>query len=236
MSPRVGLAQQPQFYFALALAVSVIAFWPQLFSQLATIDAAHLLHGLTATAWMAIPVIQAWLATNRHFAAHRYLGRVWLLVAPVVLISGLHMIQLMILEYIHTHEAYLLKFAFLDFAGIVFFVAFLVLAVKSIRKGQVGTHARYMACTMLIALEPAIERVFRFYVPGFDGFEEVLYPALITMEVTVVGLLIADWRRGKPISPAYVAALALFVTVHTFATPVADSSAFQHFATWFALL
>ena len=236
MNPKGAVLQQPQLYFAVALAVSVVAFWPRLFSQLTTIDTAHLVHGLTATAWMAIPVVQAWLATHGRLKVHRYLGRIWLLIAPVVVISGLHMVQLMILAYNQSREAYLLKFAFLDLLGMVLFVTFLALAVRSARKRQVAAHARYMACTMLIALEPSIERVFRFYVPGFDGFEKVLVPALITMEVIALALLFADWRRAKPVSPAYVAVLAFYVTGHAFATPVAGSPAFQKFSVWFATL
>ena len=234
LSPRGNKLQQPQLFFALALAVSIVAFWPQLYSQLTTIDVAHLFHGLTATAWMAVPVIQSSLAARNQFRAHRYLGRIWLLLAPVVVISGLFMVQLMIRKYDAKPDAILMKFAFLDLAGMALFVTFLVLAIRSIRRRRVDAHVRFMACTILIGMEPAIERVFVFYVPGMLSFNDELYPALITMEVILLALLIADWRRSRPISRAYVSALALFAGVHVFATPVADSIAFQQFAMWFA--
>jgi len=234
MSPRGNKLQQPQILFALALAVSIVAFWPQLYSQLTTIDAAHLFHGLTATAWMAIPVMQSWLAARNRFRAHRFLGRLWVLFAPVVVISGLHMVQLMIRKYEKAPEPLLMKFAFLDLVGIALFVTFLVLAITSVRKRRVAAHLRFLACTILIGMEPAIERVFVFYVPGMLGFKDELYPALITMEVILIALLVADWRRSQPISPAYVTALVFFAGVHLFATPVADSIAFQRFAIWFA--
>jgi len=234
MSSMGNKLQQPQVLFALALAVSVVAFWPQLYSQLTTIDAAHLFHGLTATAWMAIPVIQSWLAARNRFRAHRFLGRIWVLFAPVVVVSGLHMVQLMVREYERAPEPLLMKFAFLDLVGIALFVAFLVLAITSVRKRRVAAHVRFLACTILIGMEPAIERVFVFYVPGKLGFKDELYPALITMELILLALLIADWRRSQPISRAYVTALAFFVGVHLLATPVADSIAFQSFAIWFA--
>jgi hypothetical protein len=54
------------------------------------------------------------------------------------------------------------------------------------------------------------------------------------MELIVVALLIADWRRSKPISMPYAATLGFFATVHVLATPVANSPAFQKFAVWFA--
>ena len=39
-----------------------------------------------------------------------------------------------------------------------------------------------MAGTVLFALEPALERVFVFYVPGVSGFASALYFALISMQ------------------------------------------------------
>jgi uncharacterized membrane protein YozB (DUF420 family) len=164
MSPNAGLLQRPQFHFLLAFALSLAGFWPSFFSQIATTDTAHLLHGLSATAWMAIPIIQAWLASHRRLRAHRNLGRIWLLLAPVVVASGLYMVQLMIGSYEQSGEVTLLKFAFLDIVAMTLFVTFLVLSVRSIRRRQVDAHARYMACTTLFALEPALERVFVSYV------------------------------------------------------------------------
>lgn len=134
MARFAALLQQPQVLFALALVVSIVAFWPQLYSQLTTIDAAHLFHGLTATAWMAIPVVQSWLAAGKRFRAHRLLGRIWLLFAPVVVVSGLHMVQLMIREYEMAPEQLLMKFAFLDLVGMALFVTFLVLAITNVRE------------------------------------------------------------------------------------------------------
>jgi uncharacterized membrane protein len=226
--------QQPQFFFALALTVSIVAFWPQLYSQLTTIDAPHLIHGLTATAWMAVPVIQSWLAARGQIRAHRTLGRIWLLFAPIVVFGGLHMIQLMIRGYEENPDPLLMKFAFLDLAGSALFVVLLALAVRSIRRRDVEAHVRFMTCTILVGMEPAIERVFVFYLPRIPGFNDEFYPSLIVMEAIVLTLLIVDWRRARPLSGAYVTTLAFFTSVHLLATPLADSVTFQRVAIWFA--
>lgn len=232
MSSKSTLLEQPFFYFALAFAVSVGAFWPSFFSKIPSTDVAHLLHGFSATAWMAIPIVQAWLAAHGKYRQHRNLGHVWLLLAPVVVVSGLHMVQLMIIRYEETKALRLLKFAFLDITAMSLFVVFLGLALWSIRHRNVSNHARYMACTALFALEPALERVFVFYVPGVGGFEEALYLALISMEGIVACLIIADWKRYRQIFLPYVITLSFFFSMHALVTPVAQSSWFQAFAVW----
>ena len=234
MNSRRPLLQEPYPYFALAFAVSVGGFWPSFFSKIPTTDVAHLLHGFSATAWMAIPVVQAWLAAHGRYRQHRYLGRIWLILAPVVVVSGLHMVQLMILKYEESQALRLLKFAFLDMTAMILFVAFLGLGLRSIRRKQVGDHLRYMGCTALFALEPALERVFVFFVPGVSGFDQALYLALISMEIVVGCLLVVDWKRHRRIFKPYAVALSFFCAMHVLATPVAQSRWFQQFAVWFA--
>ncbi len=183
---------------------------------------------------MTVPILQSWLISRQRFKLHRRLG--WgtlLILAPVLVVSGLHMVQLMVLGYEETHAIRLLKFAFLDICALALFVAFLTLAVLGIRRNDSDVHARYMAGTVLFALEPALERVFVLYVPGVSGFASALYFALITMEAILVVLLFFEWRRRKIRLP-FVMALGFFVAMHVLLTPVATSAAFADFAKWFA--
>jgi AraC-like DNA-binding protein len=196
--PESHLLRQPHFYFVIALFIAVGGFWPSFFSKLTTTDRAHLIHGFSATLWMIVPIVQSWLISRRKFKLHRQLGWVTLSVlAPILVVSGLHMVQLMVLRYEQTHAIRLLKFTFLDLCAMTLFVTFLVLAIFRIRHGDRDGHARYMAGTVLFALEPALERVFVFYIPGVSGFAPALYFALITMEVILAVLLFFEWQRHR---------------------------------------
>ena len=233
-SAKPGLFAQPHFYFAIAFLVAIGGFWPSFFSKLRSTDAAHLIHGVTATLWMTIPILQSWLISRQKFTLHRRLGWVTLLLlAPLLVVSGLHMVQLMIFRYQQTQALRLLKFTFLDLCAISLFVLFLVMAIIRIRKNDTDGHARYMAGTVLFALEPALERVFVFYVPGVSGFASALYFALITMEVILAALLFFEWKRGRIRLP-FALALGFFVAMHITLTPIANSVAFANFAKWFA--
>jgi hypothetical protein len=233
---RPRLTGLPHFYFAIAFVATTVAFWPSFFSRLRTTDAAHLLHGLTATLWMVMPVVQSWLISRRKFKLHRRLGWMTLLViAPTLVVSGLHAVQLMIERYDSIHAIRLLKFTFLDISAMALFVIFLGLAIRSIQRKNIDDHARYMAGTVLFALEPALERVFVFFVPGVSGFAEAVYYALIAMEVILGALLLSEWRNGK-IRPPFVVALAFFILIHVSMTPIASSPYFLAFAHWFAAI
>src|SRR6202041_2006876 len=107
------------------------------------------------------------------------------------------------------------------------------LAVWRIRSNDVDGHTRYMAGSVLFALEPALERIFVFYIPGVSGFAAALYFALIAMEVILGTLLFFEWRRGRIRLP-FAMALGFFVAMHILMAPVATSAAFSEFANWFA--
>jgi hypothetical protein len=143
------------------------------------------------------------------------------------------MVQLMIVRYQQTNAIRLLKFAFLDISAMTLFVVFLCLAVWRIRSNDVDGHTRYMAGTVLFALEPALERIFVFYIPGVSGFAAALYFALIAIEVILGTLLFFEWRRGRIRLP-FAMALGFFVAMHILMAPVAMSPAFSKFANWFA--
>ena len=181
-----------------------------------------------------MPILQSWLITRNRVTFHRRIGWLSLLIlAPLLVVSGLHMVQLMIVRYQQTHAIRLLKFTFLDISAMILFVLFLCLAVWRIRRNDIDGHTRYMAGTVLFALEPALERVFVFYIPGVSGFASALYFALITMEVILAVLLFFEWRRSRFRLP-FAMALGFFVAMHVLMTPVATSAGFAKFADWFA--
>lgn len=231
-----ALLRQYHFYFALAFVATVISFWPSFFSKLPSTDAAHIVHGLTATLWMTMPILQSWLITRQKFDLHRKIGwGILLLLAPALVISGLHMVRLMIIRYHQIHQIRLLKFAFMDMAVLTLFILFLFIAIWRIRRNDMDGHARYMAATALLALEPALERVFVYHISGGSaaGFANALTFALICMEVILAVLIFVEWRR-KRIRLPFPLVLAFFVAMHFVLTPIANSAWFARFADWFA--
>src|SRR5688572_24512048 len=64
----------PAIFFSLALGLTVAGFWPSFFAVLPTAKLPHLVHGWSATLWMLLPLLQAWLIHTRRRKAHRWIG------------------------------------------------------------------------------------------------------------------------------------------------------------------
>jgi uncharacterized membrane protein len=222
-------------WFAIALALVGFGFWPSFFSALAVQQHAILIHGISATLWMALPIVQA-LLYRRHRTFHRRLGYASLALAAVVVISGLYVIQTMILTNSNPISLVSIKFVLLDLTGIALFVVFLYLAIRSARRHDVALHLRLMACTAIIPLEAANERTAILIMPGLaPDFGTALYASLLSMEAICVALVLAEWRLDRIRWP-FSFMLGYYLVMHAIATPVAMSQQFQAFCLWYAKL
>jgi hypothetical protein len=230
---RVPFFRHAHLYFTLAFVVTMAGFWPSFFNRLGKTDASHMIHGISATLWMIVPIVQAWLVNHREFEWHRRVGRLVFLHAPILVVSGLRMVQIMLLKDQGISRTLRIKFTFLDLSALFLFIVVLSLALKSIYRRDVKAHAQYMSCTVLIVLEPAVERFLLHWVPGIGSFDVALNVTLLIMAVIVAALISIEWRSDR-IHAAYLMTFAFFMAVFFLLEPVSSSATFQSFAHWFA--
>lgn len=227
---------QPWLWFALAFAVVAFGFWPSFLSVLPSHPTPILVHGISATVWMALPILQAWLIAKRSRKLHRSIGYASIALALVVAVSGLIVIQIMILRTVDDFQLRLIKFAYVDLTGIALFVIFLGLAIRSARRRDIGMHMRLMACTAIIPIEAANERAAMLLAPSLvPDFATALYASLISMELIVTALILAEWRFDR-VRWAFPFMLIYYLIMHLTATPVAQNPGFQAFCLWYARL
>jgi uncharacterized membrane protein len=185
---------------------------------------------------MALPILQAWLIARRSRKLHRSIGYASIALALVVAVSGLIVIQIMILRTVDNFQLRLIKFAYIDLTGIALFVIFLGLAIWYARRREIGMHMRLMACTAIIPIEAANERATMLIAPSLvPDFATALYASLISMEVIVAALIVAEWRLDRVRWP-FPLMLAYYLIMHVTATPVAQNPGFQAFCLWYARL
>jgi hypothetical protein len=199
-------------YFLLALLVIVIGFFPSYFSRLSATDTAHHLHGITATLWMLMLIVQPWFFNRGYMKWHRTLGKFTFVLVPILFVSGLHMIYLMLTNASNYPPLIPYQLAFIDFTVLPIFMLFYSLAI--FHRKNIQFHARYMVCTIFGPLIPALTRML-FIVPAIDNFTKSLNISYLIMELVIVILLWDDKRSGK-IRPPYVLALIVFLTDHLF--------------------
>ena len=202
--PRAG------FYFLLLMLVAFAAFYPSYFSRLAQTDAVRHFHGIVASSWLALLTNQALLMRYRRVALHRRLGKLAYVLAPLFVVSGLLITQQMARGANPFQAAFGSRLAFVDLLATAGFATCVVLAIRDRR--QVQRHARWMACTALLLLPPALGRLAPL-LPFVQSFDAAFHTAFVATELLLVVLLLDDRRMGQRLPP-YRWMLALTLVQH----------------------
>jgi hypothetical protein len=205
-------------YFILATLVTIFAFFPSYFNRLTSTDSAHHFHGITATLWLVLLIMQPFLYKTGNLKWHRMVGKISFVLVPLIIISALKMVQIMLINKA-SYPPYLPdRLAFIDFVTLIQFLLFYVLAIY--KRKEIQLHARYMVCTVLGPLIPALTRLL-FQIPGIDNFNKSLNISYIIIEIVLILLLLDDKRAGKIRLP-YVIAIILFFIQHLLMNSVAE--------------
>ncbi len=208
---RRGIYRNASVYFSLALLVAIIGFFPSYFAKLRDTDGVHHFHGIMASVWMVGLITQSWLMRQGRIAAHRRLGKLSLLTAPLFVVSGIWVVHVMLTNSDEASRAFGARLAFIDVITMCYFSVAYSLAIYHRRETRL--HARYMASTAILVLPPALVRLLGTYFPGLDSFEAALHASYFVCEVIVAILLLDDYRRGSPIGP-YVWLLSILTFQH----------------------
>jgi hypothetical protein len=219
-------------YFAAAFVLAAAGFWPSFFANLPNTDWPHLLHGTSATLWMLLPIGQAWLIKSRKRRLHRIFGYAMLPLAGAVVLTAINIIHIMLRKNTTGFDPMRAEFAFLDLTGLVLFLTFLALGIRAARHRDIGLHLRLMACTALIPLEAAIERLFANLAPKFvPDSETALAAALWTMIGILVVLTAAETLQRRMRWP-FPTLLAYYLLMHAAVGSLAAMTWFRQLATW----
>jgi len=222
-------------WFALLFLIVFYGFWPSFFSALAEAEAPYVVHGFSASGWMILAVVQAQLLRRpRHRRLHHVLGYGAIALALVVVASGLEMLRIMVAR----PEAPLLDFVFfyIDLTALALFVLFLALAVAAARRRDIALHLRLIACTAILPLEAALERVAGNSFPALvPNYTIALQVSLVTLELLLASLILLELRYGRLRWP-FPVLLGYYLVSHASMYPVASSEWFHAFAAAYVAL
>lgn len=209
-------SQQWWVWFTAIFVLTFLSFWPSFFSAIVKVETHIIIHGISAIAWMLLTIIQASLIKGRKRKHHRKVGYISLSLAVILVLSGLQVLQTMILREGGTVEGASLlamKFFYLDLTGLVLFCVFLWLAIKAARRRDIPLHLRLITCTAFIPLEAVLERTYLYGMPALvPNFDVALIASEVTLIVLTAGLVAAEWWYGRLRWP-FVALLAYYVVM-----------------------
>lgn len=185
--------------FLLAFAVTLFGFWPSFTGGAGPLDPLRILHGVLATGWMVMLVVQSWLIGRGHRLWHRWIGRTSLIIAPALVISAFMLVTDMLGPNSHFDVPLRLTLAWIDVWSLALFSLLFILAIACRR--TMFLHARFMASTAFVALPPALGRAYGMNIPSLGGLAGALPPSFWTVQAVLVGLVLWDGFRGRWASP-----------------------------------
>lgn len=219
------------YYFIVLLFLAVIGFWDSYFSKLFSgIDRYTHLHAITMLLWIAILITQPFLIKYKKQSLHRYIGKFSYGLVPVLIISLILLAhnQITIHDYgISYARLYVL---FLQLSLLTIFIIAYALAI--IYRKSPAHHARYMICTSLTLIDPAIARI-PLNIPPLPFSYQVLTFTVIDLILIALIVIERNQKLGREVFPKMLVVFVFFQGLNLTWT---KSAIWDDFSLWFAKL
>lgn len=207
-SPPRGIQTYRNLHLAMAigLLITLLGFAPSYFLNLRESTWYQHLHGISATLWMTLLVIQPYLATRGQLMRHRRFGIVALVMAGMVAASALAVVPFNIQNAVDgTHSpaapaTFLYGISFFDVVSVLGFLVAVLMATLSIRK--LDDHVIWMGSTLFWVLSPGLSRLVAFSLLFTVGLGELTLLDIVFWTsfpiLAILGFLMIRLRRAHP--------------------------------------
>jgi hypothetical protein len=196
---------RPRFFGIVAIAMS--AFMALGFARtyylrgafdLPPLSALLHLHGVVFTAWLAVFILQTRLVAWQRIDLHRKLGMASVGLAVLVVVLGVATaVDAAARVPLRPSGRTGAQFVIIPLTTIALFAVFVALGV-ALRK-KAAAHKRLMVLAMIAILGPATARL-----AGLLGLREYVTSLQLAVSMLFVAwCLIADWRAGRGVHPAF---------------------------------
>ncbi len=148
----------------------------------------HHIHGALMASWIILLVVQPILIHKKHYATHRFLGKLSYFTAPMMIVSMFLILRFTYHKYISSSS---IEVQIANQASIIMqLFSFTVLyALAIIYRKNTFYHQRFMIGTALLMLTPTLGRVF------YEYFEaEIMYEMYISIGIAAL-LCLYDFRK-----------------------------------------
>lgn len=187
-------------WLSIILVIVLAGFWPSYLAKPMQVPFRLHVHGITATLWFILLIIQPYLYSKKNVQLHRKLGKFSLILAGGVITSAVLMIPHL---YNGPFPAEVMrKIILFDVTNTTGFAISVCMAVVNSKNVQV--HARWMITTAFWPLPPALARLL-YHVFEANGID--LYfndPAMVIISLILLLLVIRDYVKEKKIYVSYV--------------------------------
>jgi hypothetical protein len=211
------------------------AFWPMYLSKpFPTLDRYTHVHAAFGLAWMALLVAQPLAIRRGRMGLHRGLGRLAYVVAPAFVVSGVLLAHYRFAAMDEQTLASEAHFLYLPLHTAVLFA--LASGLGFYYRHRTALHARFMASTGLLLIDPVIARLLVFNLPRLPGppstYELVTFGLA---DLAFVALALCFRPKVQEFRPLWYFFGAM-VVVHALWFTFAQTATWLAFARWFSAL
>jgi putative effector of murein hydrolase LrgA (UPF0299 family) len=207
------------FWLLIPFTLTIAGFYMTYWSKFSQAPWRQHMHGLTATAWYLLVIVQPWLINNKPASYHKKLGIIGVFLAGGVVLSAAQVIPYQVVnEWLPDILKY--GFSFADICALTGFSLCVILGVINAR--DINVHARWLVATVFWILLPATARLVYFpMLHAYEGDAPLTYLQsaylcwFITTLIPLVFMMYLDYRKEKKIYAPYVFTL-LGVSFYTF--------------------
>ena len=193
-------AKTAVFWFIGLLAVLVLGFWKSYFAVFFDgMHGAHHAHGLAMLAWVLLLIHQAWRVRTKNLAAHRSVGKLSILLAPIIAVSGVWVTFHNVARFEEPIPPFGYSIFLLGLYSVFLYVVLYTLAM--VHRKNVQFHARFMVGTALVFLVPGLSRAMGNYIAPTGLPALTFYQCLWVPFVVALVLLALDWKNGRTRKP-----------------------------------
>lgn len=168
----------------------------------------HHIHGALMASWVILLVVQPILIHKRKFAAHRFIGKLSYMVAPLLILSILFAAKS---NYTSSIAEYSFEEIFswqaITWMALFNFILFYSLAI--LYKNDTAKHMRFMIGTAVIMIGPSLSRIINAYFPispesYIDYIQLYFKVSLVAVFLAIDIIKKKDWKPYLIILLAFI--------------------------------
>ena len=202
-------------YVAFALVVTIIGFWPSYFSIIDDVPFAFHAHAFAATAWIILVGFQSWSIHHRARELHRKVGKLSLLLFPLLIVSFVMIINVSASRFLKGDSQFWQQTGpIIGYIMVTAISAYLVLFVQALRcRRNVHLHAGYMLATPFILWESGFGRVLQQVTPSIEILNSIIYPDIMAATLAIF-LFLRNRKHGIPFLVAAIFLIAQITGIY----------------------
>jgi hypothetical protein len=200
------------YYVLFVIAVIVAGFWPSYFGASGPIPWQFHAHGIAASLWVLMVLVQSWTVHKAQLPLHRAVGKSSLILFPF-LIGGLAaIIDLTGKGFVAGDSPSRVTYGGQFLVGLALAIAaYVVLYYRALKfRRKVWLHSGYMLATPLILFESPFSRLMAGFVPGLtirgpQDFDRIIPSIEWAMSIELAVIAVLWWRFRDKANPFLVA-------------------------------